>query len=465
MSSLPYGKKWGTTALAAVCMTAVIVSGCSGGGKSGAQQSPATSGTSSATASATPGPKETVKLNFWGAVPEESGPAQVVENWNKANPDIQVTYKRFVNDTAGNTKLDTALLVNGEVDLFINYSMDSLFKRINAGMAEPLDAYFGKDQFNVADHFGDKAIVPVGGKKYYIPAIILNDFISINKSMLEASKLPLPTNWTWDDYKSYAQKMSKGEGANKIWGSVIGNAPNFSGWMANAVKTQLGANALYKEDGSTNIEHPAFKQYLDIQLELQNTLKVQPKHVEAKATKLDGNQTFLSGKAAMFWQGTANIRNIKNTKDYPHDFVTAFAPVPKLNASDKYETAGTGYLDFVTISSRSSHKEAAWKFAKWYVTEGNEPMIVAGRVPAWKKANIDNVVKLVLGDNPEKLFDVESFKRVLFTGKEFIVDTKFDNMTEMTKILEEEGEKTFIGEQNSAQAIQSMKKRIDALKK
>ena len=143
----------------------------------------------------------------------------------------------------------------------------------------------------------------------------------------------------------------------------------------------------------------------------------------------------------MHWIGTASLRNIKNTEDYPHDFITAFAPPPKLFEDSQYLGGGTGYLDFTTINSRSQHKDAAWKFMKWYVTEGNEPLISGGRIPAWKKADQDKVAELVLGENPEQLFDVESFKRVVFADVEYVKDTKFDSLAEIQKIVEEEGER------------------------
>jgi len=409
--------------------------------------------------------KEVITLNFWGGVPEESGPGQVVENWNKANPNIQVKYYRFVNDEAGNTKLETALLASGEVDLFMNYRMDKVAKRVEAGMAEPLDSYIQNDNFDIEDNFGSSSIVKLQDKTFYIPAIILNDFVTINKTYLDEAQLPIPKQWTWDEYKQYAEKMTKGNGPDKVWGTVVGSVPKVYEWMDKAVKVALGSNAIYKEDGTSNFDNPVFKQYLDDQMELQIELKAQPNYAEAKATKLDGHHTFLSSKAAMFWVGTASIRNIKNLKDYPHDFVTAFAPVPKMSKEDKFETAGTGYLDFMSINARSKYKDAAWQFLQWYVTEGNEPMIPFGRVPAWKKADPDKVVSMVLGENPEKLFDVESFKSILFLDKEFIVDTKFNKIPEIQKVVEEEGERAYIGEQTSEEAVANMKKRADELLK
>lgn len=406
---------------------------------------------------------EVVHLKFWGGVPPEAGPQQVVDNWNAANPDIQVEYIHFVNDEAGNTKLETALLADGQVDLFMTYRMDKVVKRVEAGMADTLDHYIKRDKFDVVDNFGENAIVEFDGKTHYIPAIILNDFITLNKNYLDEAELEIPIDWTWDEYKEYAKKLTKGKGPNKVWGSYVGGpTPKIYEYVIDkGVKVALGPDILYKEDGTSNLDHPAFKEILDHFDDMQNGIKVQVPFAEAKATKMQGHHVYLNGQTAMHWWGTAALRNIKNTEEFNHDFVTAFAPVPKLNKDDKYTTAGTGYLDFLSINSRSKQKDAAWKFFKWYVTDGNEPMIPGGRVPAWKHADLDKVVDLILGEDAEKLFDEESFRRVLQLDKEFIVDTKFDKMPELQKIIEEEAERAFIGEQTTKEAVKNMKERAD----
>lgn len=450
-----------TTGMLFVLALALIVAGC-GTGKAGSGASPEASGSGSGS----PAAGNVVKLKFWGAVPEESGPKQAVENWNKANPDIQVEYVRFVNDESGNTKLETALLAGDQVDLYINYRMDKLAKRIEAGMVEPLDDYISKTGFNVEENFGANAITKFSDKTYYIPAIILNDFVSLNKTFLDEAKLEIPKEWTWDTYMDYAAKLTQGDGPNKRWGSYTDLLqPKIFEYLDKAVKTELGPDAFYKEDGTSNFDNPAFKRYFDIMFNLEKTLKAQPPIAEAKATKMEGIQMYLTNKVAMHWIGTASLRNIKNTKDYPHDFITAFAPPPKLTDGSKYLGGGTGYLDFTTINPRSKNKEAAWKFMQWYVTEGNEPLIAGGRVPAWKKADKDKVAGLVLGENPEKLFDVESFKRVVFADVEYVRDTKFDHLAEIQKIVEEEGERVLIGEKSSDDAVKSMKERADQLLK
>lgn len=59
---------------------------------------------------------EPVVLQWWGSFPENMGPNQVCEAFNKIDPNLQVEYTRFVNDDAGNTKLDVSLIVSGYYD-------------------------------------------------------------------------------------------------------------------------------------------------------------------------------------------------------------------------------------------------------------------------------------------------------------------------------------------------------------
>ncbi|GBF76840.1 hypothetical protein PA598K_05348 [Paenibacillus sp. 598K] len=437
-----------------VLAMALLVSACAGNSGNQGDEKPTNGGDN----------QEVIKLKFWGAVPEENGPKQAVDNWNAANPDIQVEYVRFVNDEAGNTKLETALLANGEIDLFINYRMDKLVKRVQAGMAEPLDDYIAADGFDLNDQFGENSIVKMEDKSYYIPAIILNDFVSINKSMLDAAGLPIPSEWTWDDYVSYASKLTQGEGNDKVWGSYVNGAqPKIFEYMEKAVKTELGPNALYNAEGGSNFDHEAFKKYLDVMYQMEREDKSQPPYAEAKMSKMEGSRMFLNSQVAMNWVGTASLRDIKNLESFPHDFVTAFAPPPKMTEASTYLGGGTGYLDYVTINSKSKSKDAAWKFMKWYVTEGNEPLIAGGRVPAWKHADQDKVAELILGDNAEALFDIDSFKAVVFGVSDYVVDTKFDKYPEIQVIVDEEGERALIGDQTTADSAANMKQRADAL--
>ena len=91
-----------TLSLLSAAIVLGVAAGCGSSGENAAKNSPAASSEA----------KKAVTLTMWGGVPAEAGPQLVVDNWNAKNPDIQVKYERFVNDDAGNLKLDTALTTN-----------------------------------------------------------------------------------------------------------------------------------------------------------------------------------------------------------------------------------------------------------------------------------------------------------------------------------------------------------------
>ena len=57
-------------------------------------------------------------LNLWGAIPGDTGPEALVKAFTDNNPEMSVTYTRYLNDDAGNLKLDTGLTGGVPIDLF-----------------------------------------------------------------------------------------------------------------------------------------------------------------------------------------------------------------------------------------------------------------------------------------------------------------------------------------------------------
>lgn len=137
-------RKWMMTGFALFMTVPLALAGCGGSG-GGKQAEGAISPGATKTSS------EPIKLTLWGAVPSENGPQEVVDNWNKQHPDVQVEYVRFVNDDAGNLKLDTALISNQPVDMYVNYDFSLYEKRIKAGNALDLGKF---SDYNVDDKMG-----------------------------------------------------------------------------------------------------------------------------------------------------------------------------------------------------------------------------------------------------------------------------------------------------------------------
>jgi multiple sugar transport system substrate-binding protein len=111
-------------------------------------------------------------------------------------------------------------------------------------------------------------------------------------------------------------------------------------------------------------------------------------------------------------------RFLRDTKTYPVDWVTAFAPYPTEAPGEVNHIEGVSIFSHVGIASRSpeSNYKANYTFLKWYASEGCKYLVLAGHLPSWKKSNVNAMLPLIFGSDEEaaKLVDVESFKRVVF---------------------------------------------------
>ena len=138
-----------TVALGLSAVMAVsVLSGC---GSSSSSTTADTKGESNASAESS---TEPVVLHWWGSFAENMGPEQVCEAFNKIDPNLQVEYTRYVNDDAGNTKLDMTLMSDDSIDVFLNMNDVLLMKRIENGYMYPLDELFEGLQYT-----------GIGGKK------------------------------------------------------------------------------------------------------------------------------------------------------------------------------------------------------------------------------------------------------------------------------------------------------------
>lgn len=194
---------------------------------------------------------EPVVLQWWGSFPENMGPNQVCEAFNKIDPNLQVEYTRFVNDDAGNTKLDVSLMSDSSIDVFLSLNDVLLNKRIDSGYAEPLDELFDKVGFNIKDDYDDAIEQRQKDGHYYsLPAKKMTSTILYNKDMFDEAGVAYPdADWTYDEFLDAATKLTHGEGNNKVYGYF------FPGYDAGQPATsmlvsKLGADWMYTEDGT-----------------------------------------------------------------------------------------------------------------------------------------------------------------------------------------------------------------------
>ena len=407
-----------------------------------------------------------VRLVLWGGVPPESGPQMVVDSFNKefASQGLSVEYERYVNDEAGNIKLDTNLLGGSDIDLYISYVFANISKRVNSNMALDMSELMKRDKFDLKANIGslgDKYYV--NGKPYSIPTTLGQNNMLVNKDMFDAAGIKVPTSWTYDEFRAIAKKLTKGEGENKVYGMFFNSQQDvtypFQMWTA----MQVGGDFYYKAGGKQTsftdaVNVKTYKLWTDMMM----VDKSAPTHVDSVTQKLTQEGMFLSGKAAMTY-GSWIVRSVKDLEKYPHTFMTAVVPYPAPDKNAKYYNGGLG--DQLMINPKSKNIEAAWTFAKWYATKGMLPMAKFGRFPAYAKFDKEAALDLFM-EGSEKVLDRDSVKSMLLTARPlYALQTITTKLPEITKVAYEEAEAILLGKKTPEVGMADAKKRADAFLK
>lgn len=430
--------------LVALCLLLVlsIVTACSGGSGQGSGNGENVSTGGQGNGDAANGSKEPIKLTMWGGVPPESGPQAVVDAWNAENPNIQVEYVRFVNDDDGNLKLDTALLTGQNVDLYVNYTLSQVQNRIDAGVALDLSQF---TDYDIDEKMGpDAAQWKIDGKYFGVPTKKNAFFVALNKEALDEAGLSIPKEWTWDEMRAYAKALTK----DGVYGWLQHMEP-----FMDPLDSVLEKDGYTKADGSSNLDHPMIRHWLETLYAMMHEDGSTPPLGEQLTTQMPVDSMFLNGEAAMLNIGEWLIRSSNNMTDFPRDFTIAFAPVPRLfeDQADFINRGGLG--DFVSINAKSPNIEAAWEFLKWYADGGMAPMAAGGRLPASKDVDMETAMQNLLGDMADT-YDIESLEYVLYGDQTPTYVRSVPN--QVIDLRTQEYEKYFLGEQSVDQTIENM---------
>lgn len=449
-------KKWLAGLLAGVLTTALLA-GC-GGGNNEAGNSPAESGKPSDS-----GKKINLRLYTHGTE-ENYNWTKTIAAYEEANPGVTVEVVQLSDkgDTAeAMKKLDLAAASSEQMDILMFSDAAGYAQRVALGMAEPLDDFIAKDGgYKVEEEY--KVDTHLNGKVYALPGKFNPWYVLLNKDHLDEAGLPVPTDWTWDDYAEYAKKLTKGEGSSKRYGTYF-HGPQGGGWMEYVklmMLNQPSGSDFLKADGSSNLDDPNFRRSLELRVRMEKQDKSSVPYSDMISQKLAYRTQFFNQSVSMLTIGSWMNTEIGGTDKVPLTFHVAVAPYPKNNPEDPigYTPVTT---DYMVVSSSSKHKEEAYKFIRWYTTEGQ--LVQGKNVPAWSKVPNEDVAKIIdtilsSAKNPE-LVDRESLVRTLVASKASEIVPPASYQSEVYKAINEEYEKLILGNQDIDTTIKNCQER------
>ncbi|HVL22724.1 MAG TPA: extracellular solute-binding protein [Thermomicrobiales bacterium] len=393
-----------------------------------------------------------VTLEVWGGVPAENGPQELVDAFMAANPSIKVNYTRYVNDDTGNTQLDTALQGGTPIDVFFTYAVTRLGQRIKAGAAVDLTPYVTADSDINAWVTETDGIFTSDGTYFSLPTTQEPNFVFVNKDKLEAAGATLPeAGWTIDEFLTLSETLTK-DGA---FGAYI---------PPDSARMQLGPDYWYKEGATeSNFDDPAFRENIQRHRDMIDNGTAFPwTDVLAQNLRAYAQTPFLTEQTMLWLNSSYSLRFISDKEQYPHEFVTTFAPSPVPAGVDNPWNGG-GINNWLQMKEGTANPDAAWTLIRFWLVEGAQYMLKAGKIPAFPGTDENTVVEGILGPDREELYDVEAYRTVVFDpGIRLVTDTITTGSAEIAKIVEGLSDRCLIGEIEVDEWVSEAKSQADA---
>jgi multiple sugar transport system substrate-binding protein len=399
-------------------------------------------------------PVKTIKFYTWEAMLKAQNKA-TIEAFEAKNPGIKVDIQYPVeNDNVAYTQKIDLLLLSGEtIDCMMESSVQKMTSKIDRKLYQPLDKFLQKEGVNYDKLYTVSS--KIGNSYYALPIDVTTWFVMMNKSMLKKAGLPVPAlDWTWEDYRNYAKKLTKGAGQSKVYGSYFHTWQNYD--LMGVYSTKLD-NAYYKADGSLNFDDPNLKSWLQFRYEMENVDKTSVPLMDIKTSSLAYRNQFFTGKVAMVPIGSWMLAEIKDTTKWPHDFQTTFAALPRWGSTG---VPGYTFSDtkMVSIPTSAKHPEEAYKFIRYYTTEGAH--IRGGGLTAERNMSVRKMLPQIIGDNPYKLYDVLTILDI-FNNKKLVNNAPMyapAYNSEIDSMFTAECEKYLVGGESLDKCITNLQK-------
>jgi multiple sugar transport system substrate-binding protein len=338
----------------AACGASSNSTGGSGGGNAAKGPQNALVKCPSATTAASPeSGNVTLVVASWGADPSELAlNQQSFTAFMAKYPNITVQYAPIPSDY--DQKMQANVASGNVPDVFyVNQNMAQTY--IPAGKLLDLSPYMAKDSVNPSDYFPATMhdFDCSDGTVYGLPKDFGTLGLVYNKTMFQQAGISDPSNWTWDDVASAAQKLTGTNGPNgKVYG--LSAAADPARWMA--FLYALGGNVL-SADGKKAV----FNDALGVQSATwytsfeKNKTGVKPDDVGAGWN----GDAFGKQRVGMTFEGGWMIPFM--TSSFP-SIQYGIAPMPKAPNGQRGDLLFTNAWG---AYSGTKHADAAWKLIQW----------------------------------------------------------------------------------------------------
>lgn len=356
------------SALAAVAVL-TLAAACGGGG-----------GESSSS------PGAPVKLDFLSLAWQKESVAankQIVDEWNKANPGIQVTYvqgswdnvnDQLVTQFAGGTAPD---VIHNDSPALAGFASDGYLLDLSDKLPAELKSDIPQAAWDTVTFDGGKGEQGV----YGVPFLQESQVIIANKKLLDESGVRVPSPgepWTWDEFSAAAKKMTKGGTFGVAWPmkSPVNKTLNLA--------LNFGGTFFQTAGGKTTVKvGPEEREVLQrIHDQLYKDKSADPAALGQGTA--DPLPAFYKGKFALLPAGVYLRQQV--AEQAPDGFEWVTLPAPKGTSAQQGAVSQT-----LSVAQESKHPDEALKFISFFLNGTNQAKLAKGDwlLPTSQKAAAD----------------------------------------------------------------------------
>ncbi|SDF75291.1 multiple sugar transport system substrate-binding protein [Lentzea fradiae] len=253
------------------------------------------------------------KIKVWHGYTDAEAAAfgKLAERWNAAHPEQQV--ELVFNGGNDNVLQKTlASFASGnppEVAYQYGSSITGLTGRPQT--QDLTDQVRGDAEFRWDDLFAaGREAATVDGKVYGIPALVDNLSLVYNEKLFDEAGLAHPTaEWTWDDFRSAARKLT---GDGRFGWAYVNDGTEDTVWRFLALLWQAGGDLLSADGKKAALASDAGRQAM----ELLRDMAVTDKSVYLDAGDQQYLNLFNSGRIGMLWTGPWDLGAINEDVSY-----------------------------------------------------------------------------------------------------------------------------------------------------
>jgi multiple sugar transport system substrate-binding protein len=369
--------------------------------------------------------------------------------------------------------INTALASGEPIHVMTQASAFNLRQRADAGVYYGLKRFFDREKLTYQGVFG-KSIEEtqnINGDYYSMPYCNNINVVYFNKKMFDAAGVPYPDpNWTWDDFRATAKKLTSGTGANKIYGAMLDfGKPNGDHYWATIAQQKLGSFWYYSKGfKTTRFDAPEMKESLQFFYNLAMVDRSVVPLSEYTALKFDndtiGMRGLYTGRYAMWVAPVYGCLYLKSS----YGEVPAGTDIGMTNLPRPAGSAGpvtTSYSSQACIPANSPDKEASWAAIKYVCIDHAElyagPKAMHPGYQFQDKAAADKFNQIIFEDKPG--LDFNMAMKVMALPRTIVSrdNTHVQGQAKINALIDADMSLVFNGEMSVDAALKDLKTKGD----